>query len=73
MWKCIPESSLEWVVYVVQPQPPIFEDSSFAKNVYKLHKALYGLTQDPHAWYKHLGIYSQPGIEIDQTYSTIFY
>nr|GEU85298.1 ribonuclease H-like domain, reverse transcriptase, RNA-dependent DNA polymerase [Tanacetum cinerariifolium] len=36
-------------VYVLQP--PGFVDSKFRKKVYKVVKALYGLHQDPRAWY----------------------
>jgi hypothetical protein len=33
-------------------QPPSFEDPRFPNHVYKLHKALYWLKQDPRAWYE---------------------
>jgi hypothetical protein len=33
-------------------QPPGFEDEEYPNNVYKLHKDLYGLRQDPRAWYE---------------------
>jgi hypothetical protein len=36
-------------VYV--EQPPDFEDSEYPSHVYKLSKALYGLTQAPISWY----------------------
>jgi hypothetical protein len=39
-------------VYV--EQPPGFEDDRYPDHVYKLSKALYGLTQAPIAWYKFL-------------------
>jgi hypothetical protein len=37
-------------VYV--EQPPGFEDSEHPSHVYKLSKALYGLTQAPRSWYE---------------------
>jgi hypothetical protein len=37
-------------VYV--EQPPSFEDSEYPNHVYKLSKAIYGLKQDPRAWYE---------------------
>jgi hypothetical protein len=37
-------------VYV--EQPPGFEDSEYPKHVYTLSKVLYGLKQDPRAWYE---------------------
>jgi hypothetical protein len=37
-------------VYVEQPSG--FEDSEYPSHVYKLSKALYGLTQAPRAWYE---------------------
>ncbi|GJW68188.1 putative ribonuclease H-like domain-containing protein [Tanacetum coccineum] len=42
-------------VYVCQP--PGFEDLQFPDKVYKVEKALYGLHQDPRAWYKTLSTY----------------
>ena len=39
-------------VYV--EQPPGFEDDKKPNPVYKLKKALYGLTQAPRAWYERL-------------------
>jgi hypothetical protein len=40
---------LEEEVYV--RQPPEFESEKYLHRVYKLRKALYGLTQAPRAWY----------------------
>ncbi|GJY62831.1 putative ribonuclease H-like domain-containing protein [Tanacetum coccineum] len=42
-------------VYVCQPLG--FEDPDFYDRVYKVEKALYGLHQDPRAWYETLSIY----------------
>ncbi|GJW24593.1 putative ribonuclease H-like domain-containing protein [Tanacetum coccineum] len=42
-------------VYVCQP--PGFEDPDFPDRVYKVEKALYGLHQDPRAWYETLSTY----------------
>nr|GEV23938.1 retrovirus-related Pol polyprotein from transposon TNT 1-94 [Tanacetum cinerariifolium] len=42
-------------VYVCQP--PGFEDPDFPNKVYKVEKALYGLHQDPRAWYETLSTY----------------
>jgi hypothetical protein len=33
-------------------QPPGFEDSEYPSHVYNLSKVLYGLKQDPRAWYE---------------------
>ncbi|GJS02530.1 putative ribonuclease H-like domain-containing protein [Tanacetum coccineum] len=38
-------------------QPPGFEDPQFLDKVYKVEKALYGLHQDPRAWYETLSTY----------------
>lgn len=35
-------------------QPPGFEDAQHPSYVYRLHKAIYGLKQSPHAWYSRL-------------------
>nr|GEW34471.1 retrovirus-related Pol polyprotein from transposon TNT 1-94 [Tanacetum cinerariifolium] len=56
-------------VYVYQP--PGFEDSDYPDKFYKVVKALYGLHQDPRAWYETLSNYLlengfQKG-KIDQT------
>jgi hypothetical protein len=37
-------------VYV--EQPPGFEDDRYPDHVYKISKVLYGLKQDPRAWYE---------------------
>nr|GEW11062.1 hypothetical protein [Tanacetum cinerariifolium] len=42
-------------VYVMQP--PRFQDSEFPVKVYKVEKAMYGLNQDPRAWYGTLSKY----------------
>nr|GEY68456.1 hypothetical protein [Tanacetum cinerariifolium] len=42
-------------VYVCQP--PVFEDLDHPDKVYKVVKALYGLHQDPRAWYETLANY----------------
>nr|GEV42783.1 putative ribonuclease H-like domain-containing protein [Tanacetum cinerariifolium] len=42
-------------VYVCQPFS--FEDPHFSNKVYKVEKALYGLHQDPRAWYVTLSTY----------------
>ncbi|GJV11904.1 putative ribonuclease H-like domain-containing protein [Tanacetum coccineum] len=47
--------TIEKEVYVCQP--PSFEDSQFPDKVYKVEKALYGLHQDPRAWYETLFTY----------------
>nr|GEU78075.1 hypothetical protein [Tanacetum cinerariifolium] len=46
---------IEEEVYVCQP--PGFEDLDFPDRVYKVEKALYGLHQDPKAWYETLSTY----------------
>nr|GEW38905.1 retrovirus-related Pol polyprotein from transposon TNT 1-94 [Tanacetum cinerariifolium] len=47
--------TIEEKVYVCQP--PGFKDSDYPAKVYKLVKALYGLHQDPKAWYETLANY----------------
>ncbi|GJV45859.1 ribonuclease H-like domain-containing protein [Tanacetum coccineum] len=47
--------TIEEEVYVFQP--PGFEDPQFPDKVYKVEKALYGLHQDPKAWYATLSTY----------------
>nr|GEX00241.1 putative ribonuclease H-like domain-containing protein [Tanacetum cinerariifolium] len=46
---------IEEEVYVCQP--PGFEDPDYPDKVYKVEKALYGLHQDPRAWYETLAKY----------------
>ncbi|GKE22444.1 putative ribonuclease H-like domain-containing protein, partial [Tanacetum coccineum] len=46
---------IEEEVYVCQS--PRFEDPEFPNKVYKEEKALYGLHQDPRAWYETLSTY----------------
>nr|GEX10207.1 putative ribonuclease H-like domain-containing protein [Tanacetum cinerariifolium] len=47
--------TIEEEVYVCQP--PGFEDPDHPDKVYKVVKALYGLHQDPRAWYETLATY----------------
>nr|GEW15813.1 retrotransposon protein, putative, unclassified [Tanacetum cinerariifolium] len=47
--------TIEEDVYV--SQPPGFVDLKFPDRVYKVEKALYGLHQDPRAWYETLSTY----------------
>ncbi|GJQ99881.1 putative ribonuclease H-like domain-containing protein [Tanacetum coccineum] len=47
--------NIEEEVYVCQP--PGFEDPNFPDRIYKVEKALYGLHQDPTAWYETLSTY----------------
>jgi hypothetical protein len=37
---------------VYAEQPPDFESEKYPNHVYKLHKALYGLRQEPRVWYE---------------------
>ncbi|GJV40561.1 putative ribonuclease H-like domain-containing protein [Tanacetum coccineum] len=46
---------IEEAVYVCQPL--VFKDPDFPDKVYKVEKALYGLHQDPRAWYETLSTY----------------
>nr|GEV55634.1 hypothetical protein [Tanacetum cinerariifolium] len=46
---------IEEEVYV--SQPPGFVDPEFPDRVYKVEKSLYGLHQDPRAWYETLSTY----------------
>ncbi|GJW39660.1 putative ribonuclease H-like domain-containing protein [Tanacetum coccineum] len=46
---------IEEEVYVCQP--PGFQDPDYPDKVYKVMKALYGLHQDPRAWYETLAKY----------------
>nr|GEU74214.1 putative ribonuclease H-like domain-containing protein [Tanacetum cinerariifolium] len=46
---------IEEEVYVCQPLG--FEDPNFLDKVYKVEKGLYGLHQDPRAWYETLSTY----------------
>jgi hypothetical protein len=58
-------------VYV--EQPPGFEDEEYPNDVYKLHKTLRGLKQDPRAWYECLRDFLiENGFRIDKVDSTLF-
>nr|GEX61937.1 hypothetical protein [Tanacetum cinerariifolium] len=61
--------TIEEEVYVFQPL--VFKDPDYPDKVYKVVKALYGLHQDPRAWYKTLANYllenSFQREKIDQT------
>jgi hypothetical protein len=58
-------------VYVEEPSG--FEDQERPNHVYKLHKVLYGLKQDPRAWYEYLRDFlSQNGFKIGKADSTLF-
>jgi hypothetical protein len=62
---------LQEEIYV--EQPPGFDDPNFLNHVYKLHKALYGLNQDPRAWYECLKEFLlKNGFEIGKADSTLF-
>ena len=58
-------------VYVKQPSG--FEDPNFPNHVYRLDKALYGLTKAPRAWYEHLReLLVDRGFEVGQIDPTLF-
>jgi hypothetical protein len=58
-------------VYV--EQPPGFEDPQLPNHIYKLHKALYRLKQDPRAWYECLKEFLlKKGFEIGKADPTLF-
>nr|GEX01312.1 putative ribonuclease H-like domain-containing protein [Tanacetum cinerariifolium] len=61
--------TIEEEVYVCQP--PGFEDPDHPEKVYKVVKAIYGLHQDPRAWYETLANYLLENVfhrgKIDQT------
>jgi hypothetical protein len=58
-------------VYV--EQPPSFESEEYPNQVYKLHKALYGLQQAPRAWYECLRDFLiDIGFRIGKGDSTLF-
>jgi hypothetical protein len=58
---------------VYADQPPGFEDPNFPNHVYKLHKVLYGLKQDPRAWYECLKDFLLKNcFEIGKADSTLF-
>jgi hypothetical protein len=62
---------LEEEVYV--KQPPGFESVEFPHRVYKLRKALYGVKQDPRAWYgKFRGFLFSTGFEMGKVDKTLF-
>nr|GEY32805.1 hypothetical protein [Tanacetum cinerariifolium] len=58
-------------VYVCQP--PRFEDPDYPDKVYKVVKALYGLHQDPRAWYETLANYLlENGFQMGKIDLTLF-
>jgi hypothetical protein len=58
-------------VYV--EQPPGFESEEHPNHVYKLHKTLYGLKQEPRAWYEYLRDFLiENDFRIGNTDSTLF-
>jgi hypothetical protein len=62
---------LELEVYV--KQPPVFESAEFPHRVYMLRKVLYGLKQDPRAWYGCLrGFLFSKGFEMGKVDKTLF-
>jgi hypothetical protein len=59
------------LVYV--EQPPSFEDPKKPNHVYKLSKALYGLKEDPRAWYERLRDFLlSKGFKIGTVDTTLF-
>nr|GEW97583.1 putative ribonuclease H-like domain-containing protein [Tanacetum cinerariifolium] len=63
--------TIEEEVYVCQP--PGFEDPDYPDNVYKVVKVLYGLHQDPRAWYETLSNYLlENGFQRGKIYQTLF-
>jgi hypothetical protein len=64
-------SPIKEEVYV--EQPPSFKSEGYPNYVYKLHKALYKLTQPPTAWYECLRDFLiDNGFKIDKGDSTFF-
>jgi hypothetical protein len=62
---------IEEEVYV--RQPPGFENPKFSNHVFKLHKALYGLTQTPRAWYERLKAFLlDKGFKMSSVDKTLF-
>jgi hypothetical protein len=54
-------------------QPPGFEDPKFPNHVYKLQKVLYGLKQEPRAWYECLMEFLlKQGFEIGKADPTLY-
>jgi hypothetical protein len=54
-------------------QPPGFQSVEFPHKVYRLRKALYGLKEDPRAWYGRLrGFLFSKGFEMGKVDKTIF-
>ena len=63
---------LEEEVYI--EQPPGFVDPKFPNHVYRLEKALYGLNQDPRAWYETLAQFLlESGFHRGTIDKTLFY
>jgi hypothetical protein len=62
---------LEEEVYV--RQPPGFESEKYPHRAYKLRKKLYGLKQEPRAWYGRLrGFLFGRGFEMGKVDQTLF-
>jgi hypothetical protein len=54
-------------------QPPGFESEKYPHRVYKLRKELYGLKQEPRAWYGRLkGFLFERGFEMGKVDQTLF-
>ena len=62
---------IQELVYIEQPAG--FEDPKFPNHVYKLQKVLYGLKQEPRAWYECLKEFLlKQGFEIGKIDPTLF-
>jgi hypothetical protein len=58
---------------VYAEQPPDFDSGEYPNHIYKLHKTLYGLKQQPRAWYKCLRDFLiENGFRIGKADSTLF-
>jgi len=59
--------------HVYMHQPPGFIDKDFPSHVCKLHKAIYGLKQAPHAWFHELKTFLlQSGFQNSHTDTSLF-